>query len=104
MAMLLKVNWVDLSDQDDPYQRVKNIGGTSRKLEWQHTRDQAIRFLDQDEFCYYMEDNGRVLKLKVGLDPNGAKFLKTDADADQPQLLLSLQQNVPPGTSQGLRQ
>jgi hypothetical protein len=101
MAMLLKVNWVDLSDQDDPYQRIRNIGGNSKGLEWKHTCAQALLFIDRGEFCYCVEQDDLALKLKVGLAPDGAKFLKTDADSDQPQSLLSLAENSRSKSGQG---
>jgi hypothetical protein len=37
-----------------------------------------------------VEKDARALKLEIGLAPNGNKFLKTPADGDRPQLLMSL--------------
>jgi hypothetical protein len=98
MAMLLKVKWVDVVDQADPYQRIRNIGGVSHKLEWKHSHDQAIQSIEQGMFCYYVEKDARALTLKIGMAPNGSKFLKTEADEDHPRLLLSLMDNS--GSSQ----
>jgi hypothetical protein len=102
MAILLKVSRVDLSEQPDSY-HIKNIGGNSNELEWKHTRAQAIKSIEEDAFCYYIEKDARVLKLKVGLSPNGNKFLKTEADGDKPQLLLSLTKNFQSQSGQRLR-
>ena len=90
MAILLKVKWVDRSDQPDPYQRIRHIGGDSRKFQWKHTRAQAIQSIEDGLFAYYVERDARAVKLEVGLAPNGCKYLKTKADDDQHQLLLSL--------------
>ncbi len=90
MAILLKVNWVDQSDQPDPYQRIRHIGGDSGKLQWMHTHAQAIQSIEQGLFAYYVEKDARTLKLEVGLAPNGCKYLKTQSDGGQQQLLLNL--------------
>jgi len=89
MALVLKVKWVDLADHPDPYQRLRHIGGNSRKFEWKHSHAQAIQSIEEELFCYYVEKDARVFKLEVGRTPNGTKFLKTQADGDQSQLLLS---------------
>ena len=96
MAILLKVKWVDLYDHSDPCQRISHIGGDSRTFQWKHTQAQAIQSIEQNTFCYYMEKDARVLKLEVGLAPNGGKFLKTQDDADRPRLLMSLTKNSQP--------
>jgi hypothetical protein len=90
MAILLKVQWVDLSDQAEPYQRIRHIGGNSGKFEWKHSHAQAIESIEQDWFHYYIEKDARAVKLEIGLAPGGGKYLKTRADRDQPQLLLAL--------------
>ncbi len=90
MAILLKVKWVDLSDQPDPCLRIRHIGGSSRDFEWKHSQAQAIQSIEQKMFCYYVENGDRSVNLEVGLAPNGGKFLKTQADGDQPQLLMKL--------------
>jgi hypothetical protein len=90
MAILLKVKWVDQSDQPDPYQRISHIGGHAGEYQWKHTHVQAIQFIEHGLFHYYVEKDARALKLEVGLAPNGCKYLKTPVDSHQPQLLLNL--------------
>jgi len=90
MAIVLKVRWVDQSDQPDLYQRIKHIGGDSRGFHWKHSHDQAIQSIEDGKFHYFVENNAHVLKLEVGLAPNGCKYLKTQVDGNQPELLLNL--------------
>jgi hypothetical protein len=90
MAILLKVECVDLSNHPDPCQRITHIGGSSGKIEWKHTHNEAIQFIELNSFHYYVENDGRALKLEVGLAPNGGKFLKTQADGGHSQLLMNL--------------
>jgi hypothetical protein len=92
MAILLKVKWVDQSDQPDVYQRIRRIGGDSRKFQWKHTHAEAIQSIERGLFAYYVEKDALVLKLEVGLAPNGCKYLKTQVDGSQPEHLLDLPQ------------
>jgi len=95
-AIVLEVTWVDQADHPDPGQRIGQVGGHSGKLKWQHTQAQAIEAIEQDVFAYYVKKDDQILKLEVGLAPNGCKYLKTEADADAPQLLLSLPKGPKP--------
>jgi hypothetical protein len=89
-AIVLQVTWVDQADHPDSCQRIRHVGGHSGKLKWRHTQAQAIEAIAQGVFAYYVKKDDRVLKLEVGLAPNGCKYLKTQADAGPPQFLLSL--------------
>lgn len=96
MAVLLKVKWVDLSDDPDPCQRIRHIGGSSGKFQWQHTPAQAIEGIDQGQFVYYVEKDDCALKLQVGLAPNGGKYLKTEAGGGPLEILLNLPERPRP--------
>lgn len=99
MAIVLKVKWVDQSDQPDPYLRIRHIGGHSRDFQWKHTHPQAIQSIEDGLFHYYVEKDTLILKLEVGLAPNGCKYLKTQVDSDQPELLLNLPECTKPHLS-----
>jgi hypothetical protein len=106
MAIVLKVKWVDKSDQPEPFQRIRQIGGDSRQMPWQHTQEQAIESIERGLFSYYVEKDARVLKLDVGLTADGKKFLTVPEAGGDPQLLLDLP-DIPDSTpivqSQGQR-
>lgn len=90
MAILLKVKWIDRCDASSAHQRINHIGGSEGKFQWKHTNTQAILFIEDEQFDYYVEMNARAVKLKVGRTADGHKFLKTEADGDEPQHLLNL--------------
>lgn len=92
MAILLKVKWIDQCDAPDPYQRVRHIGGNTGEFRWKHSHAQAVQFVEDGLFDYYVEKNARAMKLEVGSTADGHKFLKTEADADEPRQLLNLPQ------------
>lgn len=90
MAILLKVHWVDKTEDAGSSQRVRHIGGSSRALRWKHSQAEAIRAIEKGEFTYYMEKETLVFELQVGTSSDGQKYLKTKADIDHPHQLASL--------------
>lgn len=90
MAILLRVEWVDRDDTALPGKNVRHIGGSSLKCEWKHSAEDAIHFIERDEFTYYMNANAQMLKVEVGIGADGKKFLKTHADGNIPTHLLNL--------------
>jgi hypothetical protein len=52
MAILLKVKWVDQSDQPDPYWRISHISGNTGEFQWKHTHAQAIQSIEHGLFHY----------------------------------------------------
>ena len=84
MSILLKVAWVDQAEQEDPCQRIKQIGGNSRSLEWKHSQAEAIQSIEHGHFTYYVKKATQSLKLEIGLAANGRKYLKIPDEAYQP--------------------
>jgi hypothetical protein len=90
MAIALNVQWVDELDHAQSPQPTKYIGGTSGEIQWMHTEGQAIENIEQDLFAYYAKKDGRVLKLTVGLSPDGSKCLMIRADGGHSQTIANL--------------
>ena len=88
MAIILKVNWVEKSDEPSPSQRIRRIGGISNQIHWRHTQAQAIDSIEHGMFAYYIDKDSQALKLDVGVTAEG-KYLTVNG-ADSTQLLLDL--------------
>jgi predicted Rossmann fold nucleotide-binding protein DprA/Smf involved in DNA uptake len=99
MAIVLEVNWIDQSEHSDPHQCLRHIGGMAKEFQWKHSHTQAIQFIERRLFHYYVEKDGRALKLEVARTANGCKFLKTAADGEYPALLLNLPKFPTPATA-----
>jgi hypothetical protein len=84
MAIVLKVLWVEQSENVDPYQRVGHIGGQTGELKWKHSFEEAIKSIEEGLFIYFVEKGSKALKLEVVTSPNGHKYLQTEADTGQP--------------------
>jgi hypothetical protein len=90
MAIVLKVKWIDRSDQPEPHQRIRHIGGESRELRWKHTQSQAIESIERGLFAYYVEKDAHALVLRVGLTADGKKHLTLQAGGEQAHILFDL--------------
>jgi hypothetical protein len=98
MAILLKVQWVDKSDQLEPHQQIRHIGGVSGRLRWKYTQAQAIESIERGMFAYYVEKDARSLSLVVGQTSDGQKFLTLPENRGHLQFLLELPEfpSLPP--------
>jgi hypothetical protein len=90
MFILLEVQWVDQSNQPEPSQRIRHIGGNSGQVEWHHTEAQAIEFIEHGHFAYFVKKAAGTLNLEVGRTADGGKYLTILAGGGHPQLLLDL--------------
>jgi hypothetical protein len=102
MPITLKVNKVCLVENVSPQRRVRSIHGRNGQGKWQHTQEQAIEFIENRLFSYYLINDERPVHLVVGQALTGEKFLKAEPDGDIPALLLQLpsirdtKQPIPP--------
>jgi len=101
MAILLKVKWVDKSDQSEPHQRIRHIGGDSRELKWKHSQAEAVDFIERRQFEYYIhiEKTPRPVRLDVASTPDGEKYLTAQIGDDASQLLFELPPLPPSGSA-----
>ena len=89
MATVLQVKWVDQSGHADARRRIHAIGGDSGEMIWKHTQEQAVHFIEERQFDYYLKTADSLLKLEVGKAPDGFKYLKAKTDNGTPHTLLN---------------
>ena len=80
----------DASDKD---RRIDAIGGASGGQgggSWQLTIDDAIAGIENGTYEFYTKVGGNTAEVIVVKRKNGTKYLKTTADGDEPNNLLSL--------------
>ena len=53
-------------------------------MEWKHTEDQAIAFIENGQFEYFVKENSRNLKVEVSHTSGGQKFLKVENGHETP--------------------
>jgi hypothetical protein len=92
MAQTAYIECINKDPRNDPYTRIRNVGGTDGGG-WKITVDAAIRFIENGEWVFYTRPPvGHGRKVVVAVSRFGNKYLKTEADADTPDNLLSLRE------------
>ncbi|WP_276090312.1 DUF3892 domain-containing protein [Pedobacter sp. JY14-1] len=89
MAERIKVSCINKSNRTSPYERIQFIGGIHNNSRWKLSVADAISGIEQSKYEFYTQVNGHVRQIKV-TTRLGVKYLKTEADSDTPDNLLSL--------------
>jgi Protein of unknown function (DUF3892) len=92
MAQELRIRCVNKTDRKNAHERIRAVGGTNPDgSRWNHTQERAIRNINDKVCAYYVEQpSGHRAKVLIGTSAAGNEYLKTEADAEQPNNLLSL--------------
>jgi len=88
MTQSIQIKCINKDPRNDPYHRITYVGGYTDK-QWKITTDEAIRYIESREWEFYTEVGGHRRKVIVATRL-GRKYLKTEADYDTPDNLLSL--------------
>lgn len=91
MADRHRVRCINKTQRSDPHERISHIGGVSSDgSPWGLAEDAAIAGIESGKWAFYVErPRGDRVDVIVA-SRLGRKYLKTTADGDQPNNLLSL--------------
>lgn len=94
MAASHEITCVNKSDRQNPHERITHVGGKTDAENgggaWKITQEQAIQGIESRNWSFYVQRNGRRVNVIVAKSRYGNKYLKTEADGEQPNNLLSL--------------
>jgi len=91
MAARHQVRCVNKSDRYNPHERIEHIGGLNQDgTRWKLTQQAAIEGIEDNKWDFYVLQNGREVEVIVAVSRYGNKYLKTEADDEMPNNLLSL--------------
>jgi len=97
MATRVEIRCVNKSDHVNPHERILNIGGVSAGgTHWKLSQTEAIHCIIKDTYLYFIRRGGDQVNVVIATSQYGYKYLKTTADGEQPDYLLSLPE-CPPG-------
>lgn len=86
----VQVKCINKTDRFNPHERITHIGGFTDKR-WKITQQEAIAFLESGEWSFWVKPpNADAVWVIVTVSRFGNKYLKTTADGEQPNNLLSL--------------
>ena len=90
MAKTAEIKCVKKRDRDNLWERITHVGGVNRDGgRWKLTQEDAIKYLEGD-WDFYVSVRGDTVYCEVGKSRFGNKYIKTRADGDLPNNLLSL--------------
>lgn len=84
-----KISCINKVDRASAYERITNVGGVHNYYPWKFDLDDAIRFIENGTYSFYTSVGGHEINVIVATRYE-KKYLKTEADADTPDNLLSL--------------
>jgi hypothetical protein len=83
-----------IPDEENSDQRLKAIGGAVGAIKdngpWTLAINHAIKALEEHIWSFWVDVNGKPADIVIATRSNGAKYLKTTVDENEPDSLLAL--------------
>ncbi len=86
-----QVTCINKSDRYNPHERILSIGGTNEEgTRWKLLQQEAISGIESGKWQFYVNAGGIYVNVIIAKSAQGHKYLKTEADGENPNNLLSL--------------
>lgn len=87
-----RIRCIKKTDRSSAWERISHIGGfNADNTRWKLGLDEAISGIESKKWAFYVErPAGDKVTVVVAKSATGRKYLRTTADGDQPNNLLSL--------------
>jgi hypothetical protein len=89
-----EIKCINKIDRNDPTERIQRVGGYSNGSNWKITVAEAIGYIESKQHSFYVTKNGKTVWVIVAVSRYGNKYIKTEADGNEPNNLLSLPECV----------
>jgi len=89
MTNVAEIKCINKTDRMNPHERITHVGGYE-KTSWRLTQEDAIGKIERKEWTFYVTRGGHRVEVIVAVSRYGNKYLKTEADGEQPNNLLAL--------------
>ena len=90
--MRIRIRCINKDDRYNPRESITHIGGVNPDgNSWKLSLQDAINSIENGKYSFYVErPSGDIVNVIVAVSAGGNKYLKTEADGDEPNNLLSL--------------
>lgn len=96
MATSHEVGCINKGNRQSQHDHIRNIGGVnSDGSRWKLSQEQAIADIEAGKYHFYVRKGGSTVDVIVAVSQYGNKYLKTRADGEKPDNLLSLPECPP---------
>lgn len=91
MAIDVQIQCINKTNRTSAHERIHSVGGVNPGgARWKLTLDQAIAGIEEGKWSFFVSVNGRRVAVVIAKSAAGHKYLKTVADGEHPNNLLSL--------------
>jgi hypothetical protein len=91
MSDIIEIKCINKSDRPNPHERITHVGGVNPGGErWKLSQTDATAGIESGRWSFYVTRGLRTVRVIVAVSRFGYKYLKTEADGEQPDNLLSL--------------
>lgn len=89
MVNTAQIKCISRTERMNPHERLTHVGGY-RDSQWKITLQDAIGKIERGECAFVVQADRRMVGVIVAVSHTGKKYLKAEADGDQPDTLLRL--------------